>query len=222
MKVAAIKLARVIALFDTDELTPAGGISSTRAALEIGKKFDFQILPKAGDPADEKTGLAFHDGIWDGTPVLKLAIFNDGIILETNSSTSRSLQILKDSLSWAKQELGLHFEDEMLRRIRYLNTLSFATEAPILTHSQPLNNAANALTDLMASITGRPRSYEGVRIDLDFDHSSDRDAIAPFTIQRLGIEAFDSNRYYSQAPLPTESHIALIERFEADVLAAQK
>jgi hypothetical protein len=85
-----------------------------------------------------------------------------------------------------------------------------------------LNNAANALTDLMASITGRPRSYEGVRIDLDFDHSSDRDAIAPFTIQRLGIEAFDSNRYYSQAPLPTESHIALIERFEADVLAAQK
>jgi hypothetical protein len=219
MRITAIKLARVIALFDTDELTPSGEISSTKFIAEAAKKFEFQKFPTAGEPVDEKNGLVFLDGTWNDTPVMKLTIFNDGIILETNTSTSRSLQILKESLHWAKQELGLHFEEEMLRRIRYLSFLSFFSEAPILTHSQPMNNAAKAMAELMASITGQPRKYEGTRIDLDFDHSANRDTIAPFTIQRLGVESFESNRYFSQAPLPTEAHIALVEQFEADVLA---
>jgi hypothetical protein len=82
-----------------------------------------------------------------------------------------------------------------------------------------MNNAAMAMAELTKSITGQTRKYEGSRIDLDFDHSANRDTVAPFTIQRLGVESFESNRYYTQAPLPTEAHIALVEQFEADVLA---
>jgi hypothetical protein len=219
MRITAIKLARVIALFDTDELTPRGEISLAKFIAAASKKFEFQKFPTAGEQVEEKNGLVFLDGTWNDTPVMKLTIFNDGIILETNTSTSRSIQILKESLDWAKQELGLHVEEEMLRRIRYISQLSFFSEAPILTHSQPTNNAAKTMAELLASITGQRRKYEGIRIDLDFDHSANRDTIAPFTIQRLGVESFESNRYFSQAPLPTEAHIALLEQFEADVLA---
>jgi hypothetical protein len=222
MKITAIKLARVIALFDTDELTPGGEISLSKFIAEATNKFGFQKFPTASEQVEENSGLVFLNGTWDDTPVLKLTIFNDGIILETNTSTARSLQILSESLHWAKQELRLHFEEEMLRRTRYLSSLGFYSEAPILKHSQPMNNAAKTMTELMGSILGQNWEYDGTRIDLDFDHSTNRAAFAPFTIQRLAVESFGSNRYYSQAPLPTDAHIALIEQFEADVLATQK
>jgi hypothetical protein len=74
------------------------------------------------------------------------------------------------------------------------------------------------MADLLTSITGQSRKYAGTRIDLDFDHTSDRDTIATFSIQRLPGEPFEANKYFSQAPLPTEAHIALIEQFESDVL----
>jgi hypothetical protein len=219
MKITAIKLARVIALFDTNELTPGGEISLSKFITEATNKFGFQKFPTAKEPAEENNGLVFLNGAWNDTPVLNLTIFNDGIILETNTSTARSIQILRESLHWAKQELRLHFEEEMLRRIRYLSSFGFYSEAPILKHSQPMNNAAKTMSEFMKSILGQNWDYDGSRIDLDFDHSINRAAIAPFTIQRLGVESFDSNRYFSQAPLPTDAHIALVEQFEADVLA---
>jgi hypothetical protein len=219
MRITAIKLARVIALFDSDELTPYGGVSTTKVAAEIAKKFEFQKYPRPGEEFDNKKGIEFLDGIWESTPVTKLTIYNDGIIIDTRHSTSRSLQILAESLHWAKMELGLHFEDDMLRRTRYLSSFSFFSEVPILKHSQAINNASKTMAELMESITGQSREYEGTEIDLDFDHSSNRDALAPFTIQRLGVEPFKSNRYYTQAPVPTEALIALVEQFEADVLA---
>jgi hypothetical protein len=219
MRITAIKLARVIALFDPDELAPDGRVSLTRVTAEIAKKFQFQKFPTPGEQPDDKKGVAFLDGTWNDTPVMKLTIYNDGIIVDTRSSTTRSLEILKESLHWARLELGMRFEEEMLRRTRYLSSFSFFSEAPILTHSQAMNNAAMAMAELTKSITGQTRKYEGSRIDLDFDHSANRDTVAPFTIQRLGVESFESNRYYTQAPLPTEAHIALVEQFEADVLA---
>jgi hypothetical protein len=218
MKVTAIKLARVIALFDTDELIPSGKVSLSKATAEVARKFSFQISPPPGEQYDDKKGIAFEDGEWNETPVTKLTIYNDGIIIDTRNSTTRSFQILRECLVWASYELGLHYDEKMLHRTRYLSFLSFFSEAPILTYSQPINNAARTMADLLTSITGQSRKYAGTRIDLDFDHTSDRDTIATFSIQRLPGEPFEANKYFSQAPLPTEAHIALIEQFESDVL----
>jgi hypothetical protein len=43
---------------------------------------------------------------------------------------------------------------------------------------------------------------------------------APFTIQRRAETAFAENKYFSEAPLPTNEHVALLETFEADVIAS--
>ena len=219
MKITAIKLARVIALFDLDELVPDGRVSLSRASAEIAKKFEFQKFPAPGDQIDDKNGTVFQDGVWNDNPVTKLTVYNDGIIVDTLRSTTVSLQILREALQWAEAELGLHFEEDMLRRTRYLSSLGFFSEAPLLTYSRPMTNAARAMTELLSSITGQSRKYEGTRLDFNFDHTTNREAIAPFTIQRLGVESFESRKYFSQAPLPTETHITLIEQFEADVLA---
>ena len=83
MRITAIKLARVIALFDPDELAPDGRVSLTRVTAEIAKKFQFQKFPTPGEQPDNKKGVAFLDGTWNDTPVMKLTIYNDGIIVNT-------------------------------------------------------------------------------------------------------------------------------------------
>ncbi|MDR3487189.1 MAG: hypothetical protein P4M05_20065 [Bradyrhizobium sp.] len=217
MKVTAIKLARTIVFFDTSELRPTGIIALHQIGAEISKKFGFQKHPAPGDEIDDEKGFVFEAGAWDGTVVDKLTIYNDGIILDTQISTDCSLRILRESLLWANQSLGLHFDEEMLLRTRYLSTFAFQSDVPILNQSRAIVNAARTMTDLMTSITGTSRPYEGIRIDLNFDSRSHKEPIGPFTIQRLGTTPFDAFRYFTQAPLPTDAHIALIQQFEADV-----
>ena len=223
MKIMAIKQARFIALFDVDELIPSGLVSMSRIAPMISKRFEFQkySAPREEEREGKSKGFEFFDGIWDdGTPVQRLAIFNDGIIIETRISTSRSKEILIASLEWAEGEFGVHASSDIMRRLRYLSVLSFQSEAPILGFGSALSNIADRMSTAMASITGQERRYSGTRIDIDFDRSSGKEPIASLTIQTLALEPSESHRYYSQAPLPTDEHISLLEKFEADVLGS--
>lgn len=219
MRVTAIKLARAIALFDIDELSPAGQVSLSKIAPSVVAKFGFQKSPSLGDQIEENKGVEFFDGQWDGLPVTRFAVFNDGIIVDTRASTTESFRVLIEALEWAKDEHGIGFSQNLIRRRRYLSTFSFESDAPVLTHSLPATRAAQSMTELMKSISGRTRTFEGIRIDIDFDHYSDKEPVASFTIQRLALEPFEANRYFTQAPLPTDSHISLIQQFEADVLS---
>jgi len=220
MKVTAIKQARFVALFDIDELIPSGLISMSTVVPAIANRFGFQTTktPRNDDKPDESKGFEFFDGIWDGTPVQRLAIFNDGIILETRVSTSKSREILVESMKWAEGELGIQATSDFLRRPRFVSVLAFQSDAQIFGHSLAINNAAQAMSEAMASVTGKERKYSGIRIDIDFDRSGDKEPVSSFTIQTLALEPFEFSRYYSQAPLPTEQHIALLEKYESDVL----
>jgi hypothetical protein len=218
MKIMAIKQARFISLFDVDELVPSGLISMSRLVPIIASRFEFQKNAPPEEGEGKSKGFEFFDGVWNGTPIPRLAIFNDGIIIETRISTSKSREVLEQALHWASTELGIRVTSDIMRRLRYLSVLSFQSEAPVLGFS-PLENAIRSVSASLSSITGRQRAYGGTRIDIDIDRSSDKEPIAPFTIQTLALEPFESHRYFSQAPLPTEEHIALLERFEADVLA---
>jgi hypothetical protein len=223
MKVLTIKQARFIALFDVDELMPLGLTPMSKIVPTIASRFEFQgfTTPNNGQDKDSSKGFEFSDGIWDGTPVPRLAIFNDGIIVETRISTSRSREIFTESMDWAKRELGLKVGEDILRRLRFLSILTLQSKAPLLNPSVAISNAADRMAAAMEAITGREREYSGIRIDIDFDRSADKESIAGLTIQTLALEPFQSNRYFSQAPLPTDEHIALLEQYETDVLAAR-
>jgi hypothetical protein len=222
MRVLSVMSARAIALFDIGELNPGGRVFLPNVISELVERFQFQNFPKTPEQFDEKQGIEFLDGHWNGVNVEKFTIYFNGILVQTQSSTADSQRIIDEGLRWGSEHLGLHYEPTMLKRWRFLNAFSFTTEVPILEAHSAVSNLANGVSEAMAHLIEENISYRANRLDIDFDRFNRQLPIAYFTIQRKIDGTFSDNRYMTEAPLPTDVHIKLVEKFEADILALSK
>jgi hypothetical protein len=220
MEIKAVLIARLLGFVELATLNPEGRIFFPNIISGIVERFGFQKYPTTPEHFDEVKGIEFHDGQWDGVNVQKLVMYNNGFLVETQSSTDDSEQILLASLEWAKKEFGITFDPKMIYRRRYLNDLVFSTDAPMVDGFGPVGNLITNLSDMTAGILDERLPYAGLRLDVDFERFQRQAPIAPFTIQRRNDYAFSDNTYFSEAPLPTELHVHLLEEYEKDVIAA--
>lgn len=221
MKFSAIELSRVLAFVDLNDLAPYGSISLAKIAPRIVEKLEFSSFPKTLEQFDESKGIVFADGLWNDIPVEKMTIYNNGIMMDTRKGTDVSFRVVKEIFDWAVIEFGIVVPEYGLQKARFLNRFTFFSEALVSLGGSPISSLATSLSQQVAAITGQPRRYETIRIDLDFDRSEQTVPIAPLTIQRRITSSFDQNKFYTEAPLPTDVHISLIEQLEADVLASK-
>jgi len=220
MQLKAVLTARLLGFVELAALNPEGRIFFPGIIGKLVERFAFQKYPTTPEQFDESKGIEFHDGQWDGINVPKLVIYNNGFLVDTQSSTDDSEQILIASLEWAKQEFGITFAPEMIYRKRYLSDLVFSTNVPILDGFKPLNKLRENLSDAMSAILDERLAYSSIRLDVDFDRFQRQAPIAPLTIQRRNNYTFSDDHYFSEAPLPTELHVGLLEHYEQDVLEA--
>lgn len=217
MELKAVVMARILGFVELATLNPGGRIFFPNVIAAITERFHFQKYPTTPDHLDESKGIEFLDGQWDGINVSKLTIYNNGFLVETQASTTDSESILMASLEWAKKEFGITFVPEMIYRRRYLSDLVVSTDVPILDGFKPINKLRQNLAAFMENILAEPLPYAAVRLDVDFERFQRQAPIAPLTIQRRTDYAFSDNRYYSEAPLPTEMHFNLLKEYENDV-----
>jgi hypothetical protein len=218
MRVLSVLEARVVALFDMNELNPGGKVFFPNVLGELVQQFQFQKFPKTPEQMDENKGIEFFDGHWNGVNVSKVTIYFNGILLETQSTTEDSRRILEESLRWASDGFGLRYDPSIVINWKFLSAFSFTTNAPLLDANSPVSKLANRMSQAM----GDAGEYRAIRLDIDFDRYNKQNPLAYFTIQRKLDAHFSSNRYITEAPLPTDVHMKLLEEFEADVLAASK
>src|SRR2546426_5674351 len=107
MKVEAVLTARLLGFVELAALNPEGRIFFPNIIARLVERFSFQKYPTTPDQFDEAKGIEFHDGQWDGINVPKLVIYNNGFLVDTQSSTDDSERILIASLEWAKKELAI-------------------------------------------------------------------------------------------------------------------
>ena len=220
MKFSAIELSRVLAFVELNDLTPYGSISLAKIVPRLVEKLEFSSFPKTIEQFDESKGIVFEDGLWNGIPIQKMTIYNNGIMMDTRKGTDVSLCVVKEIFDWAVTEFGLVVPEYGLQKTRFLNRFTFFSEVLATVGGSPVRRLAESLSQHVAEITGRTRSYEIIRIDIDFDRMEQKVPIAPLTIQRRITSPFEQNKFYTEAPLPTDTHIALIEQLEADILAS--
>jgi hypothetical protein len=183
------------------------------------KRCNFQKFPREYGDLDEQKGVEFLEGKWGGITIERLAIYRNGIMLDTRSSTADSEKILGEALVWTAKEFGITYRPGMFKRKGYVSNLTFYSGVPLLSGlNRALTKLANRVGEATSQIVGENFSYEPIGISVQYDLIPMRQPVAPFTIQRRIETPFSENKYFSEAPLPTELHLTLLQEFENDLV----
>jgi hypothetical protein len=217
VRLSAIILARVLAYVETFDLVPRGNVflpDITRALIE---RCSFQKFPQSPDQFDEQKGVEFLEGKWRGIVIQKFTIFNSLLTIETRAGTDESKRILEEILEWGAGKFKLNYAPGSIKHFAYVSAVSFHSEAPLLSPTAAISNLAEKTSRAVSEIWGEPIQYYGLNIGVGHDPLARKYGMASFYITRRAEAKFSENKYYSEAPLPTDSHIQLLEEYERNV-----
>ncbi len=214
-------LARALAYVETTELNPKGSVFFPELIKRIVERFEFQKYPQSYEQTNEDKGVEFFEGRWNGVNVNKLAIFTGALVVDTSASTAESERIIEEALVWATTDLGLDYKPGMIQRKQYISDIVFYSDIKLLAVHSAFVNLQKAITDAGEKYLWQRREYDLTHFGLDFDKTLTPLISAPFSIQRRGNALFTTNKYFSEAPFPTDVHIKLIEQLEADLSTTQ-
>jgi hypothetical protein len=218
LKISAILLSRVLAFIDTAELRPTGGLHAPDFVEEVAKQFEFQKFPQAVEEFNIQKGMVFLTGRIGAGAISKLTIWPNILVIEGRSSTTECKEMLNEILHWAAMKFELTFTPEMITRYAFVSDLSFTSDAPLLTFDPLLSKIAERVSASLSELWLDPIHYELFDLRIGHDPLTRKWGIAPFQIARLAEHRFTENKYFSEAPLPTDLHIELLEEYEAGIL----
>jgi len=215
MELLAVHLARLIVFFPTDELNPSGRRLLDNFLPAFIERYDFRKYPEKPDEFDEGKGITFELGRWQDAVINRLVLYNNGILVDTMSSTDNAEAMLKDALIWAAESFGLTYRPDMLNRKVYLSELMFRSEVPLESLNPALKGLCARLSSYMSEQENTPLAFEPVGIVFGFDTLKLKTTPAALRIERVIDTPFSEMKYFSVAPLPTAEHIKFLEDFEA-------
>jgi hypothetical protein len=219
VELSAVLLARVIAYIESVDLMPKGSVFFPDIVKELVKRYKFEKFPKTIEEFDETKGIEFHLGKAGERTIQKFVIWNTILVLETRSNTKDSMEILEEMLEWGAEKFHLDYHPGKIKRFAYISGLTFYSEAPILETSRPLTKLAESTSRIVSEIWQEEIAYHPMILTVGHDPQERKNGIAAFTIQRRAEAKFSENKYFSEAPLPTDVHQRLLEEYERDAIA---
>jgi hypothetical protein len=224
MKLLSIKQARSIWLIYLIELNPRG-LNLYNLIKLIIEKYKFQIYPTKPEEfgfGKEIREIKFSGGNFQKDPKhnigFDLTVYNDGLIVDTRSSTNDSDTILNEFLTWISGEIDLVPYHEVLREKLYLSELYVQTNKSLNSLNPKLANFAKHLNSLIKGHQNNPIAFETSGISFWTDPTKGNPA-SSFRFERVIDVPFSTNRYYSVASLQTDAHLKMLEELE-DILSS--
>lgn len=218
MRIITNQVGRVNQNWNPDEVLPIEGFHIPEAMRLVCERYGFSQVP---DPEDVQTkGAVFKNGrLVSGTNkinVIEMGFFNDGVFA-TAQDTTKADFIVDDLITWAEQVLGLRSPITEIPK-KYDNAVVVEFETDIGKHFSVLDGLIHSYSEALSSLYDQPISTSFSRVDFGFDPTEVNLAVGTrFTIERRLGSPFSSNRYHCVAPLKTETHIELLEKFESSL-----
>jgi hypothetical protein len=219
MQLSAVLLARAIALVETFDLNPRGKVYYPDIVQALVQRYGFQKYPTKIEELDEGKGVEFLEGKSGDSVIEKLTVYTDGIVLDGRTSTQESKRLIEEAIEWASKELGLYYERGMVRRWGYLSQVTFEANSLLLSALSPaVAKLAARVASAFQKTNGDKLDWEPTVLSIQIDALLRRVPPAGFTIQRRAGIPFPENKFFSEAPLETDLHLALLQQFESEVL----
>jgi hypothetical protein len=215
VELLAVRTARTIVYATPEEINPRGKAVYPGLTQALVERYGFMAYPQGLGDYDEEKGVAFGMGQWNDIAIDRLTLFNNGMVVDTRSSTADSEKIITDGLEWVSKTFGLIFRPDMIERRQYLSELVIRCNKPLDGLNPKLAQFASKITEVVGGIIQQPIKFETSALSLGLDTLKTKLVLSPFRIERLIDVPFSENKFYSGAPLPTDIHLGLLEEFES-------
>ncbi|WP_342239604.1 hypothetical protein [Inquilinus sp. OTU3971] len=179
-------------------------------ALE--NRYGFFEGPKMVKDFDIDNGITFLHGFFEeGVIIDRLQIYSNGVLAESKNGTDICENFIEDVVNWLGEEAKLNLEPLPLPPL-YSSTLEVEITSKFGAAFFQFEKVS-ALLDSFFEGENRKFQVSGIQFQNAQD-GSDR----PFRLERRADQPFDSNLYFSNAPLATEKHARVLETIEQAVL----
>jgi hypothetical protein len=223
MRLAAVNKARALAIIELTEFNIGGKVRFTDCIAPLVERYGFAVFPKETKDFDlSDKGVRFESGKANGIAIDALVLYDGALFVDTFSSTDDSRRIMLEMLEWGHDTFGLTYQPGMIRKWGYISQVVFYTDFPLLASmSSPVQKLAQKVSGITEELWNGLK-YQPVNLSIGHDPTARKNSIASFFIQHRTNSGFSENKYYSEAPLPTDKHIKFLEEFETDVLESLK
>jgi len=217
MDLTSILLARAMAWVEPIDLNPMGAVFYPELTKALIARYNFQKFPQKLEDFDESKGVTFGVGRLGEAVIEQLVIYTYGIVLDTRISTQESRRLLEEAFEWGRKELGFTYRPDMVKRWQYASQVTFRSTAQMTGASSAVERLAASVAKNVADVMGENLKYDLAILSVDYDQLTRKHPLGRFSIQRRDNTPFSESKYFSDAPLPTDIHIRLLEQFEKDL-----
>jgi hypothetical protein len=199
------------------DFNPRGSVFYPDLTKALVSRYRFQKFPEKLEDFDESKGVIFGAGRLGNVVIEQFVLYSYGIMVDTRISTQESKRVLVEAFEWGSKELGLAYKPDTVKRWQYASQVTFRSSAPMAGASSAIGNLVTGIAKGVAEVMGEDLKYDLSILSIDYDQLTRKHPLGRFSIQRRDNTPFSENKYFSDAPLPTDIHIRLLEQFEKDL-----
>jgi len=213
MKLLSINLARSIWLAPILDFNPKG-IRLDRILFPfLIDTYKFRQYPSLKEIEDLSKGIVFSDGEFainsDHLIVVNLTIYNDGMVVDTRSSTEHSEAFLNDAFSQFSEISKVPPYQSIIRERLYVSEVYVSSDKSL----ELINPKLKQISKYLSQNVEKDKTFQVGGISFWPDQTSKTNP-RPFLFERVLNTPFSENRYFSAAALPTEKHLELLDKLE--------
>jgi len=195
-------------------------------ATKVKEKYGFIAAPSVNvlnQPADFQAGkYSYQNKIVSIEQFFVAYVGNRATSLgaSTRVSTDVSEEFLQDLIGWAANEYGLETTEVLPRA--YFSQVEFVFPKSLSQHFAELQQIGTAITKFVNGYglaNCPPYEFDGFSMNFDLIKFEDLKPMPqPFAIARRAGSKYEEKKYFSQAPLRTQDHRAILEQLEQILL----
>ena len=185
-------------------------------AAKLVARYSFVRYPTIQDLTERREFMGFGVGKFADSQIQELKVYGDGLVVNARSNSNIVDAFLNDLLEWVSTELGFEPLPNSVPERHHESALVLRAKKDIASVVGPLQELTTAMNELLGKENFVARRFQasGFILSSDPQAQGSRRIESRFLIDRRVGVPFAENIFYSQAPLPTDDHLALLERVE--------
>ncbi len=181
----------------------------------LQSKYGFLIAPQNLGDFDLVRGIRFLHGNFDGVTIDELCLYTDGLIVTSKANAKSVDKFIDDLINFSTKELNLTFNSIQHRKRLYSSEIEISLENNIASQFEKFSGVYKKINSAMSNFGDNIPDFKLSGLILNYDViSSPHVRPESFILDRRTGNTFDTNLYYSRAPLPTDIHLEVLQDIE--------